>query len=109
VVISGHLRAAVGTDMLTLCDVLGDPVETPVTELGRAPWVDEDRVLPEEFSLEDCPSGETAPRSVGDGFCEAVILEQTEDVQLLQDKDVVLGEYPVNQLVLEVLSFAHDR
>ena len=94
--------------MLARCDILGDPVKTPVTELGRAPWVDEDHVFPKEFRLEDCPSGETAPRSVGDGFCEAVILEQTGDVQFLQDKDVVLGEYPVNQLVLEVLSLAPD-
>ncbi len=56
-----NLLAAVGTDMFTRCDVLGCPVETPVTELGRAPRVDEDRVSPEQFGLEDRPSGETAP------------------------------------------------
>src|SRR3989454_7854319 len=94
--------------MLARCDILGDPVKTPLTELGRAPWVDEDHVFPKEVRLEDCPSGETAPRSVGDGFCEAVVLEQTWDVQFLHDKDVVLGEYPVNQHVLEVLSLAPD-
>src|SRR5712691_9913048 len=106
--VSRDLLAAARTDMLARRDVLGDPVKAPVAELGRAPRVDEDRVLPEQLRLEDSPSRETAPRSVGDGFCEVAILKHPGDVQPLQDEGVVLGEYPVNQLVLEVLSLAPD-
>ena len=106
--VSPYGFAAVGTDVLARRKVLGDPMEARVTDLGRPPRVDEDRALAERVCLEDRPAGEPVPRRVRDGFCEAVILEQTGDVQFLQDKDVVLGEYPVNQLVLEVLSLAPD-
>src|SRR5438309_1801994 len=60
-------------------------------------------MLAQRVSLEKCLSGEPAPRRVGDGFREAVVVQHPRDVQLLQDEDVVLLEDLVDELVLEVL------
>ena len=108
IVVSRDMLAAVGTDMLAGRKVLRDPAEAPMTDLTRAPRVDEYSVLAERICLECCLPGETAPRGVGDRLREAVVPKHPNHVQLLQDKDVVLFEYRVDQLALEVLPLSLD-